>query len=265
MKNSKFMVFGKKKAPAGAVLLSVILLVMAWFTLHDMQQSEGIGLYYAASTGAGIGDTGMGLAAECAGMLAMLAFLLFPCIVCKRLKPDSFLRILIAYLAFMPVTSMASLVHLLDGTTEMKYSEALLAGNLGQAFREGASDMISLLTAGIPLLLLLAALTAEEKAGEEAGRQNSILIFSETSKKRKAAVWIPAAEILLLAAAILFPALKDVCNYFFRYILLVCGFSLWERLFEYRPRYRNRSWLVFAIMGLRGIYIMAEVKSIYHI
>lgn len=255
---------------AGAALVSVLLLAAAWCTLHDMQRAEGIGLYYAASTGAGIGDTGMGLAVECAGMLALLAFLLIPCIGCRRRKPDSFLRLLTAYLAFMPVISMASLVHLLNGTEKVKCSEVLLAGNPAQAFREGFSGTASLLSAGLPLLLLLSAAVREAAPRKDSAAVQGIgeEAFHRTGKKRgKPDFWIFAAagEVLLLFAAAAVPALKDICDFFARYILLVWGFLLWERLYEARPRYKNPGWLIFGIFGLRGLYVMAEVMSVYHL
>ena len=58
---------------------------------------------------------------------------------------------------------------------------------------------------------------------------------------------------------------SELCNYFVRYLLLIYGFALWEQLYETKPQYEGWGWLIFGILGLRGIYIMAELMSVYHV
>lgn len=240
----------KKWMGAGAAFGSAALLFLAWCALHDMQRSEGIGLYYASVLGQA-GASWTGAAVEAGGMLLLLVLLLCPCILFHRRTWGSFLRILTAYLAFMPTISLAYLVHLASGAQQVRCSEALLNGSLGQALLEGVSGAAVMLSAGIPLLLLT-AFAIEEGDGER--------------KRKVFRKWIPAAAVwgVLLILAVVFPALKEICTFFVRYLLLLYGFPLWEHLLEVRPQYKSWGWIIFGSFGLRGIYIIAEVMSVYH-
>ncbi|WP_251205799.1 hypothetical protein [Acetatifactor aquisgranensis] len=231
---------------------AAVLILFAALTLHDMQTAEGAGFYLAIK--AGNQDRRVyDLLVDVIGMLCLLALLLLPCLLQKRLRPASFLRFASASLAFLPVMSMGALVHLADGSDRIELRQAILEGRLGEAFQEGIGGLLPILAAGVPVLILAFGM---EKAG---GGQ---------SRVKGRAAWLRClgiSAVLLLALALLFPVLTDACAYLIVYLLLITAFSLWERLSEMYPRLDAWGWILFGGFWLRGIERMLEVMSVYHL
>ena len=126
-------------------LSALLLIAIAGLTLHDMQTAEGAGLYLAIKAGAE--DRRMyDFAVDAAGMLCLLMLLLLPCLLQKRLRPAPFLRFASASLAFLPVVSMALLVHLADGTEEMALRQAISMGQPGAALLEWLGGLLPALS-----------------------------------------------------------------------------------------------------------------------
>ncbi len=231
------------------ILLSAATLAFACLTLHDMQTSEGVGLYLSMQ--AGKGSQGLfDVLVDGAGMLCLSAVILLPCMASGYRRPDSFLRLLSAYLAFLPTISLASLAHLLDGSVEIGVSGAVRAGNWEEAFREGLGGNVFLLAAGVPLLILAEGLLKE-------GAQTS------ACKKLSRRLLAGICGGGLLLGAIFFPALTEQCSYFFHYLILIYGFAAWERLYEREPKLKIWGMILFGIFWLRGMYRMIEVMSLH--
>ena len=275
-------------------LSALLLIAMAGLTLHDMQTAEGAGLYLAIKAGAE--DRRMyDFAVDAAGMLCLLVLLLLPCFLQKRLRPAPFLRFASASLAFLPVTSMALLVHLADGTEEMALRQAISMGQPGAALLEWLGELLPALSAGLPVLILAFGMVRAGSAEELAGRAVSVEDLAEkaenpenlagkagspkdlagkaegagSSEKTRPHPWLPRAAglaaLALSAVSLLFPALSDICVYLIVYLLLAAAFSLWEKLHDAHPGLNAWGWILFGGFWLRAVERMLEIMSVYHL
>lgn len=275
-------------------LSALLLIAMAGLTLHDMQTAEGAGLYLAIKAGAE--DRRMyDFAVDAAGMLCLLLLLLLPCLLQKRLRPAPFLRFASASLAFLPVTSMALLVHLADGTEEMALRQAISMGQPGAALLEWLGELLPALSAGLPVLILAFGMVRAGSAEELAGRAVSVEELAEkaenpenlagkagspkdlagkaegagSSEKTRPHPWLPRAAglaaLALSAVSLLFPALSDICVYLIVYLLLAAAFSLWEKLHDAHPGLNAWGWILFGGFWLRAVERMLEIMSVYHL
>ncbi len=275
-------------------LSALLLIAMAGLTLHDMQTAEGAGLYLAIKAGAE--DRRMyDFAVDAAGMLCLLLLLLLPCLLQKRLRPAPFLRFASASLAFLPVTSMALLVHLADGTEEMALRQAISMGQPGAALLEWLGELLPALSAGLPVLILAFGMVRAGSAEELAGRAVSVEDLAEkaenpenlagkagspkdlagkaegagSSEKTRPHPWLPRAAglaaLALSAVSLLFPALSDICVYLIVYLLLAAAFSLWEKLHDAHPGLNAWGWILFGGFWLRAVERMLEIMSVYHL
>ena len=275
-------------------LSALLLIAIAGLTLHDMQTAEGAGLYLAIKAGAE--DRRMyDFAVDAAGMLCLLLLLLLPCLLQKRLRPAPFLRFASASLAFLPVTSMALLVHLADGTEEMALRQAISMGQPGAALLEWLGELLPALSAGLPVLILAFGMVRAGSAEELAGRAVSVEDLAEkaenpenlagkagspkdlagkaegagSSEKTRPHPWLPRAAglaaLALSAVSLLFPALSDICVYLIVYLLLAAAFSLWEKLHDAHPGLNAWGWILFGGFWLRAVERMLEIMSVYHL
>lgn len=275
-------------------LSALLLIAMAGLTLHDMQTAEGAGLYLAIKAGAE--DRRMyDFAVDAAGMLCLLMLLLLPCLLQKRLRPAPFLRFASASLAFLPVVSMALLVHLADGTEEMALRQAISMGQPGAALLEWLGELLPALSAGLPVLILAFGMVRAGSAEELAGRAVSVENLAEkaentenlagkagspkdlagkaegagSSEKTRPHPWLPRAAglaaLALSAVSLLFPALSDICVYLIVYLLLAAAFSLWEKLHDAHPGLNAWGWILFGGFWLRAVERMLEIMSVYHL
>ena len=275
-------------------LSALLLIAIAGLTLHDMQTAEGAGLYLAIKAGAE--DRRMyDFAVDAAGMLCLLVLLLLPCLLQKRLRPAPFLRFASASLAFLPVVSMALLVHLADGTEEMALRQAISMGQPGAALLEWLGELLPALSAGLPVLILAFGMVRAGSAEELAGRAVSVEDLAEkaenpenlagkagspkdlagkaegagSSEKTRPHPWLPRAAglaaLALSAVSLLFPALSDLCVYLIVYLLLAAAFSLWEKLHDAHPGLNAWGWILFGGFWLRAVERMLEIMSVYHL
>lgn len=275
-------------------LSALLLIAMAGLTLHDMQTAEGAGLYLAIKAGAE--DRRMyDFAVDAAGMLCLLMLLLLPCLLQKRLRPAPFLRFASASLAFLPVVSMALLVHLADGTEEMALRQAISMGQPGAALLEWLGELLPALSVGLPVLILAFGMVRAGSAEELAGRAVSVEDLAEkaenpenlagkagspkdlagkaegagSSEKTRPHPWLPRAAglaaLALSAVSLLFPALSDICVYLIVYLLLAAAFSLWEKLHDAHPGLNAWGWILFGGFWLRAVERMLEIMSVYHL
>lgn len=237
-------------------LSALLLIAIAGLTLHDMQTAEGAGLYLAIKAGAE--DRRMyDFAVDVAGMLCLLALLLLPCLLQKRLRPAPFLRFASACLAFLPVMSMASLVHLADGTEKLAIRQALSAGRPGAALLEWLGELLPVLAAGLPVLILAVGMVRTRKAAGTAEKARGGL--------GKPEVTAGIVALALSAVSLLVPALAGLCIYLLAYLLLAAAFSLWEKLHDANPGLDAWGWILFGGCWLRAVERMMEVMSVYHL
>lgn len=243
-------------------LSALLLIAIAGLTLHDMQTAEGAGLYLAIKAGAE--DRRMyDFAVDAAGMLCLLMLLLLPCLLQKRLRPAPFLRFASASLAFLPVVSMALLVHLADGTEEMALRQAISMGQPGAALLEWLGELLPALSVGLPVLILAFGMAGKAGSPENmAGKAERAGSFEKTRPHP----WLPRAAVLALSAvSLLFPALSDICVYLIVYLLLAAAFSLWEKLHDAHPGLNAWGWILFGGFWLRAVERMLEIMSVYHL
>lgn len=281
-----------------ALAVTAGLLCLAGITLHDMQTAEGTGLYLAICAGQK-NRIPFDLLVDLLGLSVLAGAVFLPCLIGRRLHADSFLRLLCAYIAFLPVVSTASLVHLLDGTTPVLLRDSLLDGRIGTALLEGLKGPAPILGTGLPVLVLAGAALKGGQAGgrwaapaetgkavpegvaapAETGKAapEGVTVLAETGKAAPGSV--PAegrkisagmygflmVQVLLLAGGILFPALEEQCWYLICYCLLLYGFFLWEKILDRYSGLRTWGWLLFGLFALRGVDRMIEVMSVYHI
>ena len=209
-------------------------------------------------------------AVDAAGMLCLLALLLLPCLLQKRLRPAPFLRFASACLAFLPVASTARLVHLADGTESIMLRQAIAEGRLGAALPEWLGELLPVLAAGLPVLVLAVGMVrtgkaedAAEKAGGGPGKPEGL------TEKARPRPWIlraaGAAALALSAVSLLVPALSDACIYLLAYLLLAAAFPLWEKLHDAHPGLNAWGWILFGGFWLRAVERMLEVMSVYHL
>ena len=231
------------------ILLSAGTLLFAAVVLYDMQTAEGIGLYFALQMGAE-DRRSFDLLAVLAGMVCLLVLLVLPCVLWKRLRPASFFRLLCGYLAFLPAVSTADLVHLLAGTQQIQLRAEFISGSFGMGLKEGLAQVMPAFVMGVPLLLL--ALAVEKESSGEC-----------VMSKRWRVILV--VQVLLIVGALLFPALTPHFSFLFRYLLLLEGFVVWEKLWDRYPALNAWGWILFGGCYLRGIYMMMEIMSRYHL
>ena len=106
---------------AGFVFLAY--LVMAALCIHDMQSAEGVGLLFALR--AGKDRLWYDVAADSLGVLGLLLLVVVPCFRLGHRSAAALLRMLLAFLSFMPSLSMAYLLHPLEGGEELQLQQPL--------------------------------------------------------------------------------------------------------------------------------------------
>ena len=154
--------------------------------------------------------------------------------------------------------SMASLVHLADGTEKLAIRQALSAGRPGAALLEWLGELLPVLAAGLPVLILAVGMVRTGKA------EDAVKKAGEAPHP-----WILRAAgivaLALSAVSLLVPALAGICIYLLAYLLLVAAFSLWEKLHDANPGLDAWGWILFGGCWLRAVERMMEVMSVYHL
>lgn len=234
--------------------LTVMVFLFSAMVLYDMQKAEGVGLFLSWKAEAD-SVVWWDRAALAVGMTAMLFVLMLPCMVYRKYRPDAFFRFLCAYLAFTPTVSTAGLLHLVVGTDKIEFRTGFLEGALRETFHQAVSEMIPSLALIVPFLILLSA------AVENLSQQGT----KEEAEKSKRSYWRLLMCIFLLLTAVLFPLLEEQAVFWCIYLLLTRCFELWETLWDQAERSSCLLWIPFIGCLFRGIYIMAELMSKYHL
>lgn len=229
-----------------AGILALAALAFAAAAIHDMQTSEGVGLYYALKMDAD--RLVFDMAVDLAALLGLLLLTILPCVLLKHRSVHGFFRMLTAFLAFMPSLSMAYLIHLFD--LEADFSLGLL---------------LPVLQTVAPLLCLLAAAMSlqGDMVSEDGKRHDGLNAKWDRSVWKKWYSLCCAAAILLAAAAFLLPSLQQLFDFILTYLLLTVCFDLWERLYRRYPALNRWGWILFGGLALRVIYVLTEIMWMY--
>ncbi|MBQ7774931.1 MAG: hypothetical protein IJ379_03335 [Lachnospiraceae bacterium] len=226
---------------------SLAALMLALYTLHDLQTAEGAGLYLSMVFGHP-NRTLFDILVDIVGMLFFLTALLLPCLFMKRLCLESFFRFLAVYTAFMPIMHPGKVVHLADSFLNITFRQSLLDKSWGQAFFIECAPIFDLLKYLAPLLLILWSINkAHRNAAQTISR-----------------IYLPCT-IALFIAYILFDSISDTILYLFGYLLLIQCFREWEQICKRLSRFENFSLILFFGCLLRGIYRMLESISLSHL
>lgn len=171
------------------------------------------------------------LAVDAAGALGLLLLTALPCLFLRHRSASCYFRILIAFLAFMPMLSMAYLLHPLaaEETFSLRY-------------------FLPALQMTAPFMCLLAAALSLDGAGAVRKRWYGVCCL---------------AAVLLLLAAFCVPSLQQLLFFVLTYLLLLICFDLWERLFLQYPALNRWGGLLFGGLGLRALYVLLTVMSKY--
>lgn len=228
----------------GSILLFLGALLLALFTLHDLQTAEGVGLYLAMLCGREE-RRNFDLLADIVGMLLLLACLLFPCIILKYRRAEAFFHMAALYLAFIPTVSPGSTVHLPDRLQSLSINPAMIEGSLGRAFLESFSNISDIFLMLFPLLLLCLAVNREHKNAPMERWKKGIL----------------ALEFVLLLLHFLFPTISQEISFIMVYTLVIWIFAELETLCLSYPGFSNWGMILYGGCLLRGIYRMIELMS----
>ena len=227
--------------------VSLVFFALVFVALHDMQTSVGAGLYLsikAGATGRGIYD----LLVDGVMLAALVLLVGIPCVIQKYCKPDSFLRLLLVFLAFMPRLGPGYCITIFENGSLFELRPAFREGNLVVGFLEGAEFSASLLEMVVPMFcLLLVAVCVQGKCAVE--RWYFIAL-------------IPG--VLMEMGVFLFPNLAELLCFGVTYCILLIMFDLWENLVKSYSGMNTWGWILFGGLGLRGIWRLLDLMSHFH-
>lgn len=233
-----------------AAILAAAAFFLALAAIHDMQTAEGVGLYFALKRGSD--RLPYDLAADAVAAFGLLIAILVPAFVLRHKGIASIYRLLAAFLAFMPRLSMAYLLDPFSADTEFSI-EGILP----------VLQTIAPLVCVLAPALCLAGRSASAGEGTQAGASASAGEVAQAGGREN--VWrrwyslCGLAAALMLAAALIFPALQQLCSFLLSYLLLLVCFDLWERLYARYPALNRWGWILFGGLGFRAVYVLAEV------
>lgn len=229
------------------VIASVLVLVVVFVALHDMQTAVGAGLYLSIK--AGDAERSLyDLFVDVAMIVSVVLLVGSPCVLQKHRKMDSFLRLLFVFLAFMPRLSPGYCVQLLDAKGLFAIRSAFEEENLLIGLLEGTEYLASLLEMVVPMFcLLLAAVCMQGK---------------QVIKRWYFIVLVPG--LFMELGTFLFPNLAEMLCFGMTYCILLIMFDLWEKLMENYPGMNTWGWILFGGLGLRGGYRLLELMSHFH-
>ena len=232
------------KRDKGILILIIVATLGGYLAAyHDMQTADGVGLYLAMKFGQ---KNRLPFDLLCDGirMAGFLGLLGATCAVRGHRSLTAFARLMCAWLAFMPILSMAELLHLPD---EAVRGMTLADSGLLERFVEGESVIAGIFKAWLPLFFLLFCGYVLKKPGTKVPGWYRICVV---------------IQALLLACVFIIPGWSAAFVEILLYLLLVMTFDLWERWLSENPALEKWSALLFGLMWLRGIFRLVELMSI---
>ena len=226
---------------------TVVAVLLALYTLHDLQTAEGAGLYLSMIFGQSQ-RTIFDILVDVMGMLLLFAMLLLPGLLLKHMGMASFFRFMSVYLAFMPIVHPGNVVHLGNSFLNMSLRQNISEGNLLQLLFVDCAPAFDALKYTLPLLLLLHAMCRMQK-------------LKPFEKSRLFVFFI----IVLFVLYLLFGETAETTLYLLNYLLIVWCFAKWEALCKHSTSFGDWSIILFIGCMLRGIYRMLELISHAHL
>lgn len=219
------------------LILGILSLVC--YTLHDICTAEGVGLYWAILWG-NEKRLPFDIAVDVIGILLFLAVLIIPCCLLKHRKTDSLFRIMVVYLAFMPVISPGYLVHLFDGHDLWKVEFD---------WQAGLNNLCDLAQIIIPLGFILGFIY--KSSGFCIKRWQKIMFIT-----------MP----ILFAVVMLLPELSKVCMQLVYYSGVLIAFDWWESLYSKTEKYEKVIvGILFGVFFCSGCLRMLDLLHAYHL
>ncbi len=210
-----------------AGIISIGFFALTVWNIHDMQYAQGVGLYFAFNLGKE--RLLFDLAVDMAAAAALFLLLVLPCWLLKFRSGASLLRMELTFLSFMPVLSMAYLLHISN-------AQAVFS----------PEPLFSLLRTLVPFTCLAAT--------------------AVSLKERCWKTWYSGccfAAVVLLLAALLIPQLQQLLFFIITYLILLVCFSLWERMHLIYPALLPWSWILYGGLALRSFYVLTELFRNY--
>lgn len=234
----------KREWFAGILSLATFMIILR--TLHDMQTAQGVGLYLSVLGGS---DSRVLFDAmvDVLGVVLLALLLFFPCFLLGRRNPESFFRLLAAYLALLPAVDLAALVHVFDPPGVFHLRQALVEGDILNVFLSGMKEMSPVLRLWLPVFCLL--LMGNQMIGNRSLKRWQTMILR--------------LQIPLLLGVFLFPTISSFLAFTMQYLLLIICFDIWEGWYQYNSNIHIWGMVLFGGFWLRGLYLMIEVMSIW--
>ena len=222
------------------VIFSAAILLLALVTMLDVERAQGVGLYLAMQMGQAE-RLPFDVLVVVGGMVLLLLVLGIPFAWMQHRSAQSFFRLCAGYFAFMPILSLAMLIHLFDGHNLLVWEfdwEVGLA-NLANFLRETA-----------PVLFMLCWLY----------KGNGFRI-------KKWHVILLVVQAVVVVAMLFLPELTGVLLYSAFYLLLLVAYDWWENILAKNTALSAKiiSWLLYAVLYGRGCCRMLELMSQYHL
>lgn len=216
--------------------LTVVLLLLALISMHDVATAQGVGLYLSIQWGK-TDRVPFDVLVDVCGMGWLLLALVFPYRLLAHRGAKAFFRLTAGYFAFLPILSPAMLVHLFDGHN-------LFVVEFGW---ENSFDLLSNFCreAG-PIMILL------------------WMLYNKAGFSRKSWHVILVALQGVCAVGMLFlPELSWALMYIAFYLLLIVAYDWWENLLvgQNALYLKILNWLILGVFFGRGCYRLLDMMS----
>lgn len=225
--------------------VAIILFILCMFgcclyTVHDMQTAEGIGLFFSMQLGMS-SRTIMDIVVDalCIGVLALLIYL--PCQLLGYKSLTAYCRLLIVYLAAVPSLSLAKVLQLFREDEVLFLWDCDLLSGVWQWFY----GIAGFLQVWVPLLVLLYAF-AGEKCRFLSVKWHKIVLL---------------AECVLIVILLCVPTAENLILYLCGYMGLLLAFDCWETLLRENKTPEKWSYILYALLLLKGIYRIVILVS----
>lgn len=221
-------------------LLIGLQLLLALFALHDVATAQGVGLFLALQKGSP-DRLSYDILVDVIGMISLILVLVIPYLLLRHRRAESLLRLVIAYFAFMPILSIATLVHLFDG-----HNLFLVAFD----WENNVNLLSGLVRDAAPVLILLGAL------------------YKKRGFRVKQWHWIAfIIQGILGLGMCLLPELSVLLLSMMYYLLVIIAYDWWENLYavEKNVALKIIFWLVFVHLLGRGGFKMLDLTSHYRL
>ena len=212
------------------------LFLCSLYALHDMQTAEGIGLYFSLKIGLE-NRIYLDLLVDVLGMICLALLIWLPCQILNRRTEASYCRLLIGYLATVPSLSLSNVLHMFNG--EIVF---LWEGEIGAEIVRGFFENAPFLQIWLLMLIILYAVR-----GTDFGKWHRT-------------IWLFLG--LLFGVSLIVPAVRHLTGYFMGYCELLLAFDCWETILCENEKLKKWSWILFALLLLRGIYRIMVLVSL---